>query len=145
MCHAVTPFVLGAADRSDLHFAETLAMPFDTLVVSASLEFDDHDLVAPALTDDFAFDLAAGQERFADFDAGAFTDGEHLIEFDSVADGCVEALDANALTLTGAVLLTASTKNGIHDELLLDENGVGPLERLGILVGWVRMVNVMWA
>jgi len=56
-----------------------------------------------------------------------------LIEVDSVADRCVEALDANALTLTGAVLLTASTKNGIHDELLLDENGVGRLERLGIL------------
>jgi len=108
-------------------------MPFDALVVSAALEFDDHDLVRAALRDDLALDLTPGQERFPDLEAGAFANEEYLIEIDGIAHRGVEALYANALTLLGAVLLTASTKNGIHDELLLDENGVGPLERLGIL------------
>ena len=47
--------------------------------------------------------------------------------------GLEAALYAKALTLTGAVLLTASTKNGIHDEILLGRSGVDPAERLGLL------------
>jgi hypothetical protein len=39
-----------------------------------------------------------------------------LVEIDGVANPCFEALYANALTLTGAVLLTAGTKNGIHEK-----------------------------
>jgi hypothetical protein len=42
-----------------------------------------------------------------------------LIELHGVADGGIEALDTNALALSGAVLLTAGTKNGIHDDVLL--------------------------
>jgi hypothetical protein len=114
---------LGAADGSDFHFGEHLAMPFDALVVRAPFEFDDHDLIGPALGDHLAFDLAARYEWRPDFERSALADHQYLIECDGVADSGVEALDANALTLTGAVLLTAGAKNGIHDEVLLDECG----------------------
>jgi len=122
-----------AADSGDLDFREVLAMPLSTPVVLTAAEFDDRDLVLSTLRDDLAFDGATCDERCTDFDARAFTDDQHLVERHGVADRSIEALDTNALTLSGAVLLTASTKNGIHDELLLDETGVGPLERLGIL------------
>ena len=73
------------------------------------------------LRDDLGLDLAALHERRADLDLGALADEQHLIERDGIADGRVEPFYANALTLTGAVLLTASTENGIHDEVLLGE------------------------
>ena len=81
------------------------------------------DLVLAALRDDLGLDLAARHERCADLDLRALADEQHFIERDGIADGGFEALDANALALTGAVLLTASTENGIHDEVLLGEIG----------------------
>ena len=105
--------------------AET-TMTLGAPVVLAAAEFDDDDFVLSALRDDLGLDLAARYERRADLDLRAFADEENLIEGDGVADGGVEPLDANALTLTGAVLLTASTENGIHDESPRRDLGAGP-------------------
>src|SRR5688572_4207726 len=101
-------------------------MTLSSAVVLTTPEFDDRDLVVAALRDDLRLDLAALQERRADFDARALADEQHLIERDGIADSRVEALDANALTLTGAVLLTASTENGIHGRVLLRFRGGAP-------------------
>jgi hypothetical protein len=131
MCHLVAPLASSAADRRDLDFSERLAMTLSTPVVLTAPEFDDDDLVLATLRDDLRLDLAATDERCTDFDAGALADEQHLIERDSIANGRVEALYANALTLTGAVLLTASTENGIHDEVLLSENREAEAPRKG--------------
>src|SRR5688572_27906287 len=116
-----------AADARDLDFRERLTMTEDALVVLAAPELDDRDLVFSALRYDLRLDLAALQQRRADLDLGAFADEQDVLERDGVADGGVELLDADTLALTGAVLLTASPENGIHDELLLGEIlGRGP-------------------
>jgi hypothetical protein len=103
-------------------------MAFCATVVLTASKFDDHDLVGATLRDDCSLDLTAIDERRANLDASALADHEHLLECDGVADRGIEALDTHALTLTGAVLLTASTKNSIHGELLLDERTVGPVK-----------------
>src|SRR5262245_34847099 len=127
MCHLAAPWLLLTADARDLDFRERLAMTLGTPVVLAAAEFDDDDFVLAALRDDLLLDLAAGYERRADFDLRAFADEEDLIEGHGIADGRVELLDADSLALTRAVLLTASTENGIHDEVLLRRNwGAGP-------------------
>ncbi len=51
------------------------------------------------LRDYFGLDLAAGQERRADLDVGAFADEQHLVERDGVADGGVETFHAQAIAL----------------------------------------------
>src|SRR5688572_19637803 len=131
MCHLVAPLASSAADCRDLDFSERLAMTLSTPVMLTAPEFDDDDLVFATLRDDLRLDLAAADERCADFDGGALADEQHLIERDSIANGRVEALYANALTLTGAVLLTASTENGIHGEVLLSENREAEAPRKG--------------
>src|SRR5688572_6149152 len=98
-------------------------MTLNALVVLTAPELDDDDLVVAALRDDLGLDLAAAHERRADLDLRPLADEQDLIERDGIADGSFEALDTDALALTGAVLLTASTENGIHDEVLLGESG----------------------
>jgi hypothetical protein len=116
-------------------------MALDALVVLPASELDDDDLVVAALRDDLAFDLTALDERGAHLDVRAFADEQHLLESDGVADGGVEALHAKALALTGAVLLTAGSENGIHDGVLLGDSGRCPVERLAILETWAGWVN----
>ena len=72
-------------------------------------------LIRPLLRDHLRGDLAARHERLADRDRSALADHQDLIELDGVADRGFELLDPNPLSLGGAVLLTARTKNGIHD------------------------------
>ncbi len=103
-------------------------MAFRATVVLPAPKFHDHDLIGAALRDDCSLDLTAIDERRADLDASALANHEHLVECDGVTDRGIQALDTYALTLTGAVLLTASTENGIHGELLLDELTVGPVK-----------------
>jgi hypothetical protein len=105
---------LGAADRRDLHFREALPMPANSLVVRPTLEFDDRDLVVAALRYDFALHFAALEQRRPDFDVGALTHHEHLIELDFVADGGVETLDAQAIPSARSVLLAACAKYSVH-------------------------------
>src|SRR5262245_14660949 len=95
-------------------------------VVLAAAEFDDDDLVLAALRDDLRLDLAAFYERRADFDLGALAYEQNLIEGHGIAHGGVELLYADALALTGAVLLTASTENGIHGGHLKRNRGAAP-------------------
>ena len=98
-------------------------MPVLALVVLATAKLDDPNLVGAALRDDLGLDLAAAHERRANLDAGPFAHHQNLIELDGIADGGFELLDTESLTLLGAVLLTASTENGIHDNVLLGEIG----------------------
>src|SRR6185295_7686572 len=126
MCHALLLARGGAADRSDLHLGERLPMPLRTPVVLTPAKLHDNDLFVATLRDHLGADFAAGHERRADFDLGDLADHQHLVELDGIADGRVEPLDPNALTFAGAVLLTASTKNGIHGWSLLSENGANP-------------------
>jgi hypothetical protein len=95
-------------------------------VVLTPAKLDDDDFFVATLRDDLRGYLAAGNEGRSDLDAGAFAYHQHLIELDGIADGRFEPFDANALTLAGAVLLTASTKNGIHGLLLLGCTGATP-------------------
>src|ERR1044072_7854831 len=82
------------------------------LVVLAAAEFDDANLVVAAMGRDLGLDLAAVDQRLADLDVGALANHQHLIELHGVADGGLELLDSNTITLAGAVLLTARAKNG---------------------------------
>src|SRR5690606_23054607 len=61
-------------------------------------------------------DLAAGHQRCADTHVLALADEQDLIEIDGIADLGAQALDAQLVALTHAVLLTARTKNRIHWE-----------------------------
>src|SRR5690606_13312426 len=107
---------VSARNGSNLHLRIRLPMPLRPPIVGTALELHDLDLLRPALTDHLRLDLAAGHERRADAHVLPLADEQDLVEIDGIADLGGQALNAQLVALTYAVLLTARTKNRIHWE-----------------------------
>src|SRR5450631_2437358 len=84
------------------------------LVMLASAEFDNTDLVALAVALDGSDHLGRTHVGCTDGDGGSRPDQQYLIEFDARALVCVELLDTHHGTFLDAVLFTARGDHGIH-------------------------------
>lgn len=91
-------------------------------VVLAPTEFDDHLLVALAVTLNRRDDLATAQQRRTDLDLVAFAQQQDLVEFDVGADLGFEFFNPQNRALADAILLPTGGDYGIQHDL---ENSIG--------------------
>src|SRR5580692_11701099 len=89
-------------------------MGFLALVMLATAEFDDANLVALAMAFHRCDHLGRTYIGRSNGPRGSGTDQQHLIEFDAGALICVELLDTHHGTFLNAVLFTARGNHGIH-------------------------------
>ena len=88
----------------------------DFVALAAGPVIKDDDLVALALLDDGGLDLCAADGGLAYLNVAAIGQQHHIIEDDLFADLLWQCLNANRLAHAGAELLSAYSKNCIHDD-----------------------------
>jgi len=91
-----------------------LPMTFNSFVVRATLELQDDDFLAAALRCYFRLDPTPIYEGGSEFDVRTLTDEQYLIERDSRTLFRVEALHAQPIAFTRAILFAACSKHRIQ-------------------------------
>src|SRR5689334_18770519 len=98
----------------DADFSEALPMTALARVVLSALLLEDDDLLAAAVSDDFARDLRAAQRGNAGFDVLAVVAEEDVVEFDLDAGIADERRDFVGATRLDTELLAAGFDDSVH-------------------------------
>ena len=110
MCHSI----LSSFDPGDLDPGIVLPVPGLAAVVLAALEFDDADLVAPAVLEHCCGDGGPFDNGGADFDGITIAQHQDFGKFDFVTRRGINALDVELVALADPVLLAAGFNNVVH-------------------------------
>ena len=94
-------------------------MTLTLAIVRLRLVLEDADLLAFALSLDFARDLRALDDRFADFDISIIDDRQNLVERHNFAFSGSELLDRDDITFGNLLLLAALFDDCLHENTSL--------------------------